>query len=157
LGDALLKSGESDAAIAPLNEAADLAPESAAPISALCRVYEAKKDWEEVVRIKTRRLDVVTGDERSGLLLEIGAIIATQLGDRTRAAKSYVAALDERPDDRKILTKLMQLYSEEKDWSKLIEVVIKLASKVEDKKQKAKYMQTAAIVCGRQLQDIDKA
>src|SRR5262249_10814671 len=123
----------------------------------LCKVYEAKKDWEEVIRQKNRRLDVVSGDERSSLLLDIGEILANQLNDRTRAAKSYVAALDERPDDRKILTKLMQLYSEEKDWSKLIEVVIKLASKVDDKKQKAKYLHTAAIVSHRQLADLDQA
>jgi lipopolysaccharide biosynthesis regulator YciM len=47
-----------------------------------------------------------------------------------------------------VLTKLMQLYSEEKDWSKLIEIVLKLASKVDDAKQKAKYLHTAAIVSG---------
>jgi tetratricopeptide (TPR) repeat protein len=157
LGQARLASGDPDGALGPLNEAADLAPDSTAPIDALCKVYEAKKDWEEVVRIKTRRLDVVSGEERSALLLDIGEVLATQMGDRTRAAKSYVAALDERPDDRKILTRLMQLYSEEKDWSKLIEVVLKLASKVDDKKQKAKYVHTAAIVCGRQLQDLDQA
>ncbi len=156
-GEAKLKAGDPDGAIAPLNEAADLAPESPAPLNLLCKVYEAKKDWEEVVRLKTRRLDVVSGDERMNLLLEIGDVIATQMNDRTRAAKSYVAALDERPDDRKILTKLMQLYSEEKDWGKLIEVVLKLASKVDDKKQKAKYLHTAAIVSARQMGDVDKA
>jgi tetratricopeptide (TPR) repeat protein len=156
-GEAKLKSGDPDGAIAPLNEAADLAPESAAPLNLLSKVYEAKKDFEEVVRLKNRRLDVVSGEERSALLLEIGDILATQLSDRTRAAKSYVAALDERPDDRKILTKLMQLYSEEKDWGKLVEVVLKLASKVEDKKQKAKYLHTAAIVSWRQMGDLDKA
>ncbi len=156
-GEAKLKAGDPDGAIGPLNEAADLAPESAVPLQLLCKVFEAKKDFEEVVRIKNRRLDVVSGEERSALLLEIGDILATQLGDRTRAAKSYVAALDERPDDRKILAKLMQLYSEEKDWSKLVEVVMKLASKVEDKKQKAKYLHTAAIVSWRQMGDLDKA
>ncbi len=156
-GEARLKAGDPDGAIAPLNEASDLAPDSPEPILLLCKVYEAKKDFEEVVRIKTRRLDVVSGDERSALLLEIGEILASQLNDRTRAAKSYVAALDERPDDRKILTKLMQLYSEEKDWGKLVEVVVKLASKVDDKKQKAKYLHTAAIVTARQIGDLDKA
>jgi hypothetical protein len=41
----------------------------------------------------------------------------------------------------------MQLYSEEKDWAKLVEVVLKrLADFVEDPKQRAKYMHTAAIV-----------
>jgi tetratricopeptide (TPR) repeat protein len=156
-GEARLKAGDPDGAISPLNEASDLAPDSPEPILLLCKVYEAKKDFEEVVRLKTRRLDVVGGDERSALLLEIGEILASQLNDRTRAAKSYVAALDERPDDRKILTKLMQLYSEEKDWGKLVEVVVKLASKVDDKKQKAKYLHTAAIVTARQIGDLDKA
>src|SRR5262249_32850179 len=59
--------------------------------------------------------------------------------------------------DRKVLTKLMQLYSEEKDWGKLVEIVLKLAQKVEDKKQKAKYLHTAAIVTHRQIGDLDKA
>lgn len=157
LGESWMKAGEYEEAILPLTEAADLAPDSPAPINALCKVYEAKKDWEEVVRLKTRRLDVVSGDERSSLLLEIGDILANQMNDRTRAAKSYVAALDERPDDRKTLTKLMQLYSEEKDWAKLIEVVLKLASKVDDPKQKVKYLHTAAIVSAKQLQDYEQA
>ena len=157
LGESRRLSGDLEGAIAPLSDAADLLPDSPLPITALCKVYEAKKDWEEVVRIKTRRLDVIGGEERSALLLEIGEILATQMNDRTRAAKSYVAALDERPDDRKILTRLMQLYSEEKDWSKLIEVVLKLAAKVDDRKQKAKYLHTAAIVSGRQMGELDKA
>ncbi|HZF55627.1 MAG TPA: tetratricopeptide repeat protein [Polyangiaceae bacterium] len=157
LGEARLAAGDADGAVEPLNDAADLMPESPLPINALCKVFEAKKDWEEVIRQKTRRLDVVTGDERSAILLEIGEILATQINDRTRAAKTFVAALDERPDDRRILTKLMQLYSEEKDWGKLVEIVLKLASKVDDKKQKSKYLHTAAIVSWRQLGEVDKA
>jgi len=157
LGQARLSLGDVEEAVLPLLDAADLMPEAPEPIAALVRLYEAKKDWEEVIRLKMRRIDVVSGEERVALLLDVGDIMASQLGDRTRAAKSYVAALDERPDDRKILTKLMQLYSEEKDWSKLIEVVLKLASKIDDKRQKAKYMHTAAIVSARQLGDLDKA
>ncbi|WP_437738100.1 protein kinase domain-containing protein [Sorangium sp. So ce1335] len=157
LGEARLAAGDAEGAIGPLNEAADLVPESPAPLALLSRVFEAKGEWEEVVRLKHRRLDVVSGDERSALLLEIGDLLATHLNDRTRAAKSYVAALDERPDDRKILTKLMQLYSEEKDWSKLVDIVLKLAAKIDDQRQKAKYLHTAAIVSARQLGDLDRA
>ncbi|WP_437641489.1 protein kinase domain-containing protein [Sorangium sp. So ce854] len=157
LGEARLAAGDPGGAVGPLNEAADLVPESAAPLALLSRVFEAKGEWEEVVRLKNRRLDVVSGDERSALLLEIGDLLATHLNDRTRAAKSYVAALDERPDDRKILTKLMQLYSEEKDWSKLVDIVLKLAAKIDDRRQKAKYLHTAAIVSARQLADLDRA
>src|ERR1700683_4698918 len=51
----------------------------------------------------------------------------------------------------------MQLYSEEKDWAKLVEVVLRLADFVEDSKQRAKYMHTAAIVTSRQLGETDDA
>src|SRR5690606_25621768 len=80
-----------------------------------------------------------------------------KLGDRGRAAKMFVAALEEKPDDRKLLTRLMQLYSEEKDWSKLVDVVLKLSEFVEDPKQQAKYVHTAAIVSARQLEELDQA
>jgi len=156
-GEARLKSGDAKGAVEPLKEAADLAPGAHEPLEALGRVFEALGDWEEVVRTKTRRLDQVDGEARGDLLLDIGDVLANKIGDRNRAAKSYVAALDERPEDRKALTKLMQLYSEEKDWSRLVDVVLRLAHKVEDPKQRAKYMHTAAIVSWREMQDLDKA
>lgn len=157
LGEARFKSGDLEGALQPLSDASDLNPETDAPIDLLCKVHEARKDWEEVVRIKTRRLDALSGEARSDLLLEIGDIFSNQMKDRTRASKSYVAALDERPDDRKVLTKLMQLYSDEKDWSRLIDIVLKLSQMVTEPKQKSKYLQTAAMVASRQMGDLDRA
>jgi tetratricopeptide (TPR) repeat protein len=156
-GESLRNSGKPDEAIKQLEEASELDPSSPAPLAALSRVYEAKEQWEKALKVKTRHLDLASGDERVQLLMEMGDIAAGKLEDRTRAAKSYVAALEERPDDRKLLTKLMQLYSEEKDWGKLVDVVLRLADFVEDKKQKAKYLHTAAIVSARQMGDVDRA
>lgn len=156
-GESARKVGELEQAITALQEAAELDPVSAQPIEALAQVYADKGDWEEVIRIKNRRLDVVSGDARSELLVEIGEILASKLGDRNRAAKSYVAALEDRPDDRKLLTKLMQLYSEEKDWAKLIDIVLRLADFVEEPKQKAKYIHTAASISHKQLRDLETA
>ncbi len=51
----------------------------------------------------------------------------------------------------------MQLYSEEKDWHKLVDVVLKLADFVDDPKQKIKYLHTAAMVTGREMRDYDRA
>ena len=86
-------------------------------MQSLAWLYEARGEWKNVVRTNKKRLEVATGNERFDLLLEIGDVELQKLEDRTRASKTYVAALEERPDDRKLLTKLMQLYSEEKDWS----------------------------------------
>jgi tetratricopeptide (TPR) repeat protein len=157
LGESLRRLGELDKAVDALRAAVESDPASPEPLRALARVYEQTGDWEEYIRNKRRRLEVATGAERFDLLLEIGDAEFSKLNDRARASKTYVAALEERPDDRKLLTKLMQLYSEEKDWAKLVEVVLRLADFVEDPKQRAKYMHTAAIVSARQLGETDQA
>jgi len=157
LGESHRRLGELDKAVDALRAAAASDPASPEPLRALARVYEQTGDWEEYIRNKRLRLEVATGAERFDLLLEIGDAEFSRLGDRARASKTYVAALEERPDDRKLLTKLMQLYSEEKDWAKLVEVVLRLADFVEDPKQRAKYMHTAAIVSSRQLGETEQA
>ncbi|HEY8041934.1 MAG TPA: tetratricopeptide repeat protein [Polyangiaceae bacterium] len=157
LGESQRRLGELDKAVDRLREAADADPAAPEPLQSLARVYEQTGDWEEFIRTKRRRLEVALGGERFDLLLEIGDAEFAKLNDRGRASKTYVAALEERPDDRKLLTKLMQLYSEEKDWAKLVEVVLRLADFVDDPKQRAKYMHTAAIVSSRQLGEIDQA
>ncbi len=156
-GEALRRSGNLRAAIPPLEEAADLDPQSAEPLSALEQVYTTLELWEDAIRVKTRHLDIAEGDARVQLLLDVGEIASTNLNDRTQAAKSFVAALEERPDDRRILAKLMQLYSEEKDWNKLVDVVVRLADFVEDPKQRVKYLHTAAIVTAMQIGDTGRA
>lgn len=157
LGEARRRLGDLDAAIEALEAAADLDPSSPLPLIALASAQEAKEAWDKVVDAKTRHLDLAEGDTRVRLLVEIGELAAGKLADRPLATKSLVAALDERPDDRKLLTRLMQLYSEEKDWQKLVDIVMKLADFVEDPKQKAKYLQTAAMVTGAEMRDYDQA
>ena len=157
LGESARRAEDFDTALAALEEAAELDPASALALQSLAWLYEARGEWKNVVRTKKKRLEVAAGNERFDLLLEIGDVELQKLEDRTRASKTYVAALEERPDDRKLLTKLMQLYSEEKDWARLVDVVLRLADFVEDLKQRAKYMHTAAIVSSRQLGETDQA
>jgi tetratricopeptide (TPR) repeat protein/tRNA A-37 threonylcarbamoyl transferase component Bud32 len=157
LGECLRRLGELDQAVDLLREAGDADPSNPSSLNALAKVYEQTGDWEEYVRTKRRRLEVATSDERFDLLLEIGDAEFAKLKQRARASKTFVAALEERPDDRGLLTKLMQLYSEEKDWAKLVEVVLRLADFVEDSRQRAKYMHTAAIVTSRQLGETEQA
>ena len=156
-GEALRQNGELDKAVDLLREAAEVDPGNRWALQALARLYEQTEDWEELILTKARRLELAQGEERFELLVQMGDIEFAKLADRGRAARTYVTALEERPDDRKLLTKLMQLYSEEKDWSNLVEVVLRLADFVDDPKQRAKYLHTAAIVSSRQLGELDQA
>jgi tetratricopeptide (TPR) repeat protein len=156
-GEALRLGGDVAGSLTPLEEAADLDPSMPEPLIALAKVFEAQEKWSEVIKVKTRHLDIATGDDRVQLLVDIGDTASGKLNDRAQAAKSFVAALEERPDDRRLLSKLMQLYSEEKDWNKLVDVVLRLAEFVDDPKQKVKYLHTAAIVTARQVGDPERA
>lgn len=157
LGESARRSGDLDAAVAPLREAIDLDPSNPRPYRALARVYDAKSEWQQGIAVRKSRLQLATGAERFELLLEIGDVLFGKLDDRAAASKAYTQALEERPDDRKLLAKLMQLYSEEKDWAKLVDVVLRLADFVEDPKQRAKYMHTAATISSKHTGEIDKA
>ena len=103
-------------ALAPLEEAAELDP-ALRPPSRRCRsTGRPRKTGRRSSRSRTATSIWQPGKIASQILLDMGDIAAARLNDRTRAAKSYVAALEDKPDDRRLLTKLMQLYSEEKDW-----------------------------------------
>jgi tetratricopeptide (TPR) repeat protein/tRNA A-37 threonylcarbamoyl transferase component Bud32 len=155
--ESVRQGGNPNAAIQPLEEACDLDPNATEPLVALSTAYGQLNRWTDVVKTKYRHLDIATGEDRVQLLIELGDIIAEKFGDRPKAIQSLVAALEDRPDDRRLLTKLMQLYGDEKDWTRLVDVVMRLAGFVDDKKQRAKYLHTAAIVTARQMGDIDSA
>jgi tetratricopeptide (TPR) repeat protein len=107
--------------------------------------------------MRRREIDLVEGDDRVPLLVDLGEIVADKQGDNDYAARCFLMALDIAPNDRRILTRLMALFSEEKDWSRLLEVVTRLADLVDDKKAKAKYLHTAAMVAAREIGDPDQA
>ncbi len=157
LGEAARRSGDPEGAIAPLSRAVDLDPGAREPLKALALAYEQKGDFESAVDTMYRQLDAVVGDERVELLIQIGDFAASKLSEPTYAAKSYLSALSERPNDRKVLGKLMQLYSEGKDWRRLVKVILKIASLVEDGKQKAKYLHTAAQIAAKEMDDSRQA
>lgn len=157
LGESARRSGELGLAIAPLREAADIDPSNPRPFRSLAKIYDEKGEHTKGIEIRRARLQLATGQERFELLLEIADVLFTKMSDRAGASKAYQQALQEKPDDRKLLTKLMQFYSEEKDWAKVVDVVTRLADFVEDPKQRAKYMHTAATIASKQLQKIDQA
>ncbi len=157
VGEALRRSNQLDEARTSLEEAAQLLPGQGEPLHALKQVYEAKSDWEKVVSTLKRRIDVAPDEERMKLLVEQGDVLLTKIADKQRAGKAYVAALEIKADDRNLLTKLMAVYSETKDWSKLVEVILRIAELVSDKVQLGKYYNTAAAISHHELGRLDEA
>ncbi|HEX3776977.1 MAG TPA: tetratricopeptide repeat protein, partial [Polyangiaceae bacterium] len=156
-GEALHKLDRNDEARAALERASELDPKATKPLRALARVFSAENQPRQVMDVLYRELGLSEGERKVEILLEMGDVAQTKLHDSDYAAKSYLLALSERPNDRTILTKLMQLYGAEKDWPQLIQVIVKLAEVVDEPKHKAKYLHTASMIASRELSDLKQA
>jgi len=157
LGESLLKQGRAQQSLAELDRAVRLDGESRLALHALADAYAELGDVQRSVDIRRREIELVEGNDRVALLFDLGEVVADKLGDNDYAARCFLMALDIAPNDRRILTRLMQLFSAEKDWSRLLEVVTRLSELVDDNKLKAKYLQTAAMVAAREIGDPDQA
>jgi len=152
-GEALVALGRHDEGIVALERALETDARDLSPLDGIAKAHSALGRYNQALETLYRKLERTVGDERAKLLLQIGDLAATRLKDPDYAAKSYLLALSEKPNDRDILAKLMQLYGAEKDWPQLIQVITKLAEVVDEKKHKAKYLHTASMIASRELQD----
>lgn len=156
-GEALAKLGRNADARAALERASTLDPTATGPLRALSRVLGAEGKTQGMMDVLYRELALSDGDRKVEILLEMGDIAANKQNDSEYASKSYLLALSERPNDRTILTKLMQLYGAEKNFPELIQVITKLSEVVDDPKHKAKYLHTASMIASRELGDLKLA
>jgi tetratricopeptide (TPR) repeat protein len=158
LGYAQQKAGQLQDAAASFASASEILVDDKNVLEALYEVQEELEDWHAVARTMRRRLDLVDDpQEKFELWVKSGDVHAQRLGDREKAAASYVAALELNADDRNVLSKLMAAYSESKDWSRLVEVLVRMAAVVEDPKLQGKYYATAGAVSLGELGALDQA
>jgi tetratricopeptide (TPR) repeat protein len=157
LGESRRRLGDFEGALPTLEEASELAPDSPHPLVARVRVHEARQDWPKLAQTKRSLLELLAPDQQADLLTELGELTLDKLSDSEQARSYFLAALERRPDDRRVLIRLMQIHSQDESWAELVLVVSKLASFVDDPAQKAKYLMTAAMVSARHLGRRDQA
>ncbi len=158
LGEAQLASKQAKRAIDTFKGACELQPEDPALLEALTRAYEAANEWNEVVALlQLRSRLAIKKGEAFKLYVQTGDVFLEKLRDRRAAAQTYVTALELEPNNRNLLTKLMAVYSDTQDWSRLIEVILRIAEMVDDTTQLAKYYNTAATIAHHELGRFDEA
>ncbi len=153
LGESQRQLGDIDNARDALERAARLLPDDARPLSSVARIHESRGEWKDLDRTLSRNLDRVEPEARLELYMKLGEIASRHLGDADAAARRYLAALADNPKERRVLLKLLELYSAGKDWAKLVDVILEVAVLVEDKSQQAKYLHTAARVAAQEMGD----
>jgi len=95
-------------------------------------------------------------DERATRFAAIGDRYV-EIGDRAAAREMYREALSHRPGDHVLLTKFLELVTEEGDWSYSMDVVQRLIDSEKDPKVRARYRHLAGMIARDELDDSDRA
>jgi tetratricopeptide (TPR) repeat protein len=158
LGGCYRQLGSFGKAATAVAQASDLLPGWLEPVRTLCEIYESQGNWNALQGALKTHIDLSEDeDECFALMVKSADLYANQLKDRDNAARGYVAALELHADDRNVLAKLMAVYSEGKDWSRLVEVLVRMASVVQDQNLSAKYLHTAAGISDGELAQHERA
>jgi tetratricopeptide (TPR) repeat protein len=80
-----------------------------------------------------------------------------EMGDRGAAREMYREALSHRPGDHVLLTKFLELVTEEGDWSYSMDVVQRLIDSENDPKVRARYRHLAGMIARDELDDHQRA
>jgi tetratricopeptide (TPR) repeat protein/serine/threonine protein kinase len=157
-GEAQLAAGMIGQATSTFKDALTRKSDDEGALAGLTKAYAASGSYQEVINLLQLRSRQTDDPElRFELLVETGDVFLEKIQDRDAATQTYVLALDQQPQNRNLLSKLMAVYSDAHDWSRLIEVIMRIAKMVDSRDQKAKYFNTAANIAQKELGRYDEA
>jgi tetratricopeptide (TPR) repeat protein len=96
-------------------------------------------------------------EERIKLLTEIGDLLGGSIKDVDGAMAAYREALSLKPDAHVVLHKALDLVIEARRWPDALEVLEALIKHESNAKRRARYRQTAALLCRDELKDSPRA
>jgi golgin subfamily B member 1 len=158
LGCIKREQGQTRQAINNFEKALALQNDHRPTLDALVEIYVKNNDWKQVAAYKRQILDGILDTEpRLTLLVEIGDIWTEREKNWKKAIDALEEALDLSPSDHVILHKLLQLYQKAGDWSKMVEVLQKIAELEERSEIRARYIFTQAQLYRDKLNEPDRA
>jgi golgin subfamily B member 1 len=157
LGQLHLKLSELDKALNFFEKALAIEPDHRVALEAAINILGERHEWTRVIECQRALAAVSADEEQSQRLEEIGDIYLEHMEDVLEASVAYQAALEVQPKKRGLLSKLLDLYSQQKAWEKAVDVIAKLCDLEQDQVKRAKYRYTAAVLYRDELKNDDEA
>jgi golgin subfamily B member 1 len=149
--------GERKKALNMFEKALEIDPTHRETLLAIIDLQQQQGDWEAVVQAKRSLMKTSEKREQVQLLDEVGSIYRERLQNPQKATAAYIDALEIDAEDHQLLQKLLDLYSETKQWKKAVEVIERFISLENDPLRRGPYYQAAATICRDELKALDEA
>ena len=115
---------DTDEAISTLRHLLNIDDADEVAIASLERLYLASEAWTELVGIYQRKIEsLMDADERRTVIFQMAYVYEAKVEEAFEAVAAYRSVLDENPDDIEALVALNRLYTNEKMWPDLLEIM----------------------------------
>jgi tetratricopeptide (TPR) repeat protein len=127
-------------------------------LEAMVELGGARGEWRSVADAKRAQIDALAKREstdyrRAKLFEEIGDIWRERLKDTSSASNAYQEGLKIAPASRVLLHKLLEAFTEQRQWRKAIETLDSLAGLEESPERRARFHYTAAVIARDEVHD----
>jgi golgin subfamily B member 1 len=131
-------------------------------LGAMVELGAARGEWRTVADARRAQVDALaqapgTEAPRAKLLEEIGDLWAERLKDQPQAIAAYEEALALAPGARLVLHKVLEAYTEQRQWRRAIETLEQLAAQETATDRRARFHFAAAMIARDELADAELA
>ncbi|MEO6776419.1 MAG: tetratricopeptide repeat protein [Kofleriaceae bacterium] len=160
LGVAARAMGDDRKAEISFRRALEKEPLHEATLEAIVGLGGAKAEWKTVADAKRAQVDALAKREgteyrRSKLYEEIGDLWRERLKDVGSATGAYLEGLKITPASRVLLHKLLEAFTEQRQWRRAIETLDQLSGLEESPDRRARFHYTAAVIARDELRDLE--
>jgi golgin subfamily B member 1 len=149
--------GERKKALNMFEKALEIDPTHRETLQAVIDLQQQQGDWEAVVHAKRGLIITSQAKEKTQLLDEIAGIYHDKLQNPQKATAAYLEALEVAPEDHQLLQKLLDIYTETKQWKKAVETIERFIALESEPVRRGAYYHAAATVCRDELKSLDDA
>jgi tetratricopeptide (TPR) repeat protein len=131
-------------------------------LEAMVELGGARGEWRMVADAKRAQIDALakradTSSHRGKLFEEIGDLYRERLKDVSSAANAYQEGLKISAGSRVLLHKLLEVFTEQRQWRKSIDSLDQLTAVEDSPERRARFHYTAAVIARDELKDVELA
>ncbi|HEX5061702.1 MAG TPA: tetratricopeptide repeat protein, partial [Kofleriaceae bacterium] len=162
LGAASRALGEDKKAEASFRRALEKEPLHEPTLEAMVELGGARGEWRMVADAKRAQIDALskrdgTDYNRAKLFEEIGDTWRERIKDVANATGAYLEGLKIAPASRVLLHKLLEAFTEQRQWRRSIETLDQLSGLEDSAERRARFHYTAAVIARDELHDQELA
>ncbi|HEX3477210.1 MAG TPA: tetratricopeptide repeat protein, partial [Kofleriaceae bacterium] len=144
-------------AIKAFERVLELDPDNKQAVDHLLAVYEKRRDWEKLIKLKESEVERAPDAERAAKVIEVARMAATKVKKPEICTYWWEKVLQVEPTHEEALAELYKLYERNKEWDKLAEISSRQADAASDDKLRADALQRLGLLYTEKVENSGKA